>query len=264
MRLSVIKKITVYSLSACAILSMTINTMPIYANESDSGVNNSLNINDVLEPQVYDGGYRYEVKGNIGCEQGVSVQLPEFVQSSLRNPNDEYSWGIGRPKNFAPFIWLTKTQDGSYSVSLTSAATANWVFCNDDGDTFYRSKNYFFDTLYSVTATGDNIALERIGYLQMHTQTAPRSIADQNLGMLITDISDAQFIHKDPAIDGPYDFSIYSTPKSLSIGIHKSSSTENVLSFDAVFPNGCGEAKPLKVTYTRSDCEEYNCSDLPN
>ena len=206
-------------------------------------------------------GDRFESSDPLVCSNGSVPNLSGYYQYSPRAQSPGY-WEFGSAKSHAPYIWLGKDFENKPILGLTAAVSVDWVFCDEDGDTFERSSSFPFRAIYSAQGPLAAPILMR--------QFFVRNAQGQRTGF-VNPSADGQTYSMlrdfDPyatgQIDGPSDEPIlFENPASLEVSFEP---TADSGSFVTIFKNACGNGKDLNLLYTNSNCHSDSefCNELP-
>jgi hypothetical protein len=172
-------------------------------------------------------------------------------------------WAFGTAKRYAPFIWLGRDNENKPILGLTAAVTVDWVFCDDDGDTFERSSSFPFRAIYSGLGHSTSTILTRQFFIRnSHGQRT--SIVNPSVdGQVYTRLLDFD-PYATGQIDGPSDEPmLYENPSLIETSFEAGSDSN---SFVTIFKNACGLGQDLKIYYTKSLCDFSdgdNCYEYP-
>ena len=207
-------------------------------------------------------GDRFESSDPLVCSNGSLPNLSGYYQYSPMTQSPGY-WDFGTAKSHAPYIWLGKDFENKPMLSLTAAVKVDWVFCDDDGDTFERSSSFPFRAIYSAKGNLAAPILTRDFFV--------KNARGQRTGLVNPSV-DGQTYNTlrdfDPyatgQIDGPSDEPIlFGNPNSLEMSFE---TVDGSGSFLTVFKNACGSGEDLKILYTKSLCESSgsdSCYEFP-
>ncbi len=207
-------------------------------------------------------GDRFESSERLSCPNGSIPNLPGFYQYSFSE--QRYNpWEFGSVQTHAPFIWLGKDYDDKPILGLTAAVSVDWVYCDDDGDTFERRSFFAFRSIYA--GQGDIAAPTLTRKFFVHNAQGQRT------GFINPSTGDATYNRLrdfDPyatgQIDGPSDEPLlFENPTSLQIVFEPLAASD---SFVTIFKDACGVDQDLRLRYTKSPCDLANgefCNELP-
>lgn len=207
-------------------------------------------------------GDRFESTKPLVCPNGSAPNLNGYFQYSSLDPIPGY-WAFGTAKSHAPYIWLGKNFENKAILSLTAAVTVDWVFCDDDGDTFERSSSFPFRAIYSASGNLADPTLTR--------QFFVRNAQGQRTGLVNPSVDEQTYSTLrdfDPyatgQIDGPSDEPIlFQNPARIELAFVP---LEDSGSFVTIFKNACGLGLDLELVYSKSLCHSSDgrvCNEMP-
>jgi hypothetical protein len=228
----------------------------IVAAAAFAGTAKAASVSDALQSLITGTVDRFET-ASLSCPNAATPNLSPFVQYRTDGTGGWQRIVAGRARQEAPFIWLSHA-DGRLVVSIASMVRGDWIYCDDDGDEWERSKDYWFDSRYQVTDTPAGMRLTLAGFLRL---------SHQGFGVLPlpgtllqpVDLLDGYFVYSDPAVNGPAEHFTCMTPQSLEMKVTPAGN-----GFAVEFPDACGPGVPLTANYRRSDCQGgWGCSQFP-
>jgi hypothetical protein len=196
-------------------------------------------------------GDRFESTEPLVCPNGSVPNLTGYFQYSPLDQSPGY-WAFGTAKSHAPFIWLGRDYENKPILGLTAAVTVDWVFCDDDGDTFERSSSFPFRAVYSAQGQSASPVLTRQFFVR-NSQGQRTGLVNPSVdGQIYTSLRDFD-PYATGQIDGPSDEPIlYGNPSSLEMSFEPVRGNN---SFVTVFRNACGLGQDLKISYIKSLCD---------
>lgn len=204
-------------------------------------------------------GQRFEAQSALTCPGGENPNLSPYIQYHRTAQHGWDYWTIGTAGEYAPFIWLSQSR-GQLQIAVSAAVIGSWIYCDDDGDEFERSKTYWFGSLYDVAQVRASVIdLNLTGFTPIYDQSVSQVVSSNQL-LQRRDLQNASFFYNDPIVDGPSEHTTFAPAQNLALNVIAVTAS----GFTVNFPDACGPNQPLRVAYVKSTCsEDQHCSELP-
>lgn len=207
-------------------------------------------------------GDRFESSDPLVCSDGSVPNLSGYYQYSPRTEWPGY-WEFGSAKSHAPYIWLGKDYENKPILGLTAAVSVDWVFCDDDGDTFERKSSFPFRAIFSAQGSLSSPLLTRQFFVP-NAQGQRTGLVNPGAGEQTYSVLRDFNPYASGEIDGPSDEPIlFENPASLQMSFESAAGSG---SFVSVFKDACGPGLDLKLSYTKSLCDFSDidsCNEVP-